>query len=189
MKPSEIFGRIKGICKRMGMKTIIAGCAVLVLCGAIALNLILQDEPEDATANKLAVDLTEDTVQPTLAADEVQDYFASISVQRKQARDEAIEVLASVAGSETALEEAKQAALTDMNKLALEIEQEANIETLVQSKGFQQCVAVINNDKCSVIVETTGLMPGEVAQISEIVYEQTGIVPENLKIIERQTDA
>jgi len=30
-------------------------------------------------------------------------------------------------------------------------------------------------------------MPGEVAQISEIVYEQTGIIPENLNIIEKKT--
>lgn len=189
MKASELIGKIKGLCRRAGTKTLIACCAVLVLGGVIVLNFILQKEPENDNSNKLAVDLSSQTTKPTLAADEVQDYFASISVQRKQARDEAIEVLASVAESENALEEAKQAALTDMNRLALEIEQEANIETLIQSKGFEQCVAVISDDKCSVIVETGGLLPGEVAQISEIVYEQAGIIPDNLKIIERQNDA
>ena len=189
MKASELIGKIKGLCRRAGTKTLIACCAVLVLGGVIVLNFILQKEPETDNSNKLAVDLSSQTTKPTLAADEVQDYFASISVQRKQARDEAIEVLASVAESENALEEAKQAALTDMNRLALEIEQEANIETLIQSKGFEQCVAVISDDKCSVIVETGGLLPGEVAQISEIVYEQAGIIPDNLKIIERQNDA
>ena len=189
MKASELIGKIKGLCRRAGTKTLIACCAVLVLSGVIVLNFILQKEPETDNSNKLAVDLSSQTTKPTLAADEVQDYFASISVQRKQARDEAIEVLASVAESENALEEAKQAALTDMNRLALEIEQEANIETLIQSKGFEQCVAVISDDKCSVIVETGGLLPGEVAQISEIVYEQAGIIPDNLKIIERQNDA
>ena len=189
MKASEFIGKIKGLCRRAGTKTLIACCAVLVLGGVIVLNFILQKEPETDNSNKLAVDLSSQTTKPTLAADEVQDYFASISVQRKQARDEAIEVLASVAESENALEEAKQAALTDMNRLALEIEQEANIETLIQSKGFEQCLAVISDDKCSVIVETGGLLPGEVAQISEIVYEQAGIIPDNLKIIERQNDA
>lgn len=189
MKLKEIPEKIKLLCRRIGTRTLAAGCAVLVLGGIITVNYILNRDAENSNSNKLAVDLSADTTKQTLAADEVLDYFASISVQRKQARDEAIEVLASVAESESALEEAKQAALTDMNKLALEIEQEANIETLVQSKGFAQCIAVINDDKCSVIVETTGLMPGEVAQISEIVYEQAGIVPDNLKIIEKQTDA
>ncbi len=189
MKTGEFFGKIKMLCRRAGMKTLIACCAVLVLGGVIVLNFILQKEPESNPAGKLAVDLTAQGAEPTLEADEVQDYFAAVSVQRRQARDEAIEVLASVAENGNALEEAKQAALTDMNKLALEIEQEANIETLVQSKGFSQCIAVISDDKCSVIVETGGLLPGEVAQISEIVYEQAGIIPDNLKIIERQTDA
>ena len=62
----------------------------------------------------------------------------------------------SVAESTTALEDAKKAALDDINRLALEIEMEANIETLVLSKGFEQCIAVINNDKCNIIVETAG---------------------------------
>ena len=38
-----------------------------------------------------------------------------------------------------------------------------------------------------VIVESEGLNPGEVAQISEIVYEQAGIVPSNLKIVEKSS--
>lgn len=189
MKMKEFFEKIKTLCRRAGMKTLIAGCAVLVLGGVVVLNFILQKEADTGNSDKLAVDFSADSTQQTLAADEVQDYFASISVQRKQARDEAIEVLASVAESDSALEEAKQAALTDMNKLAMQIEQEANIESLIQSRGFAQCVAVISDDKCSVIVETAGLMPGEVAQISEIVYEQAGIVPDNLNIIERQADA
>ena len=188
MKPNEIIVKLKSVCRRVGVKTLVAGCAVLILGGAVILNFILQREPEPVDTNNLAVDLSAETTKQTLAAEEVLDYFAAISVQRQQARDEAIEVLASVASSEEALEEAKQAALADMNRLALEMEQEANIESLVQAKGFQQCVAVISDNKCSVIVECTGLMPGDVAQISEIVYEQSGIVPDNLKIIERQAD-
>ena len=189
MQLKEFPKKIKLFCKRIGVRTLAAGCAVLVLGGVVILNFILQKNAEPDNSNKLAVDLSSDTTTPTLAVDEVQDYFASISIQRKQARDEAIEVLAAVAGSESALEEAKQAALTDMNKLAMEMEQEANIETLIQSKGFAQCIAVIKDNMCSVIVETTGLMPGDVAQISEIVYEQAGIVPDNLKIIEKQAGA
>lgn len=189
MKPREILIKMKALWRKTGVKTLAAGCAVVILSGAVLLGFILQEEPEDTVGSKLAVDLTVEAEDDTLTANQVQDYFAAISVQRRQARDEAIEVLASVAASEEALEEAKQAALTDMNRLALEMEQEANIETLVQSRGFQKCAAVISDNKCSVIVETTGLLPGDVAQISEIVYEQAGILPDNLKIIERQGDA
>lgn len=46
-------------------------------------------------------------------------------------------------------------------------------------------MAVISDKSCNIIVKTNGLMPDDVAQISEIVYEQAGILPDNLKIIEK----
>ena len=52
------------------------------------------------------------------------------------------------------------------------------------SPGFR-FVAVLNGDKASVIVESEPLTPGQVAQVSEIVYEIAGILPVNLKIIEK----
>lgn len=184
MKMNDIITKSKELCKKAGIRTLIAACAVLILGGIITINIILSGE-EDKPTSGLAVDLSKGAEDQELNPSEVEDYFASISLQRKQARDEAKEVLMSVAESTTALEDAKKAALDDINRLALEIEMEANIETLVLSKGFEQCIAVINNDKCNIIVETAGLMPGEVAQISEIVYEQSGILPANLKIIEK----
>ena len=135
----------------------------------------------------MAIDLTDDGGVNGLEPDAVADYFATISLQRKQARDEAIEVLSAVISSSTALDEVKQEAIDDMNEIAANMQAEANIETLVQSKGFAQCVAVISDGKCSVVVESSGLLVGEVAQISEIVYQQAGITPQNLTIIEKNT--
>lgn len=189
MKLRELMEKGKALCKKAGTKTLIAMCAVLVLGCAVVLNFILGGGEPANPGSKMAIDLTSSGEQTSLKPDEVQDYFASISLQRKQARDEAVEVLKTVSESDTALEEAKQAALTDINKIARDIEAEANIESLIQAKGFAQCVAVISEEKCSVIVESTGLLPGEAAQISEIVYEQAGILPENLKIIERNGQA
>ncbi len=188
MKPSEFMNKIQSLGNRFGKKTLIAACAVLVLGCAVVLNFVLQNNTVSETnTGNLALDLSRDIDTPTtvLNPDEIKDYFATISLQRQQARDEAMEVLKTVAESTTALDDAKEAALVDINRLALDIEREANIETLILSKGFEQCVAVINDDSCNIIVKTTGLLPGDVAQISEIVYEQAGIHPNNLKIIEK----
>ncbi len=188
MKPSEFMNKIHSLGNRFGKKTLIAACAVLVLGCAVVLNFVLQNNTVSETnTGNLALDLSRDIDTPTtvLNPDEIKDYFATISLQRQQARDEAMEVLKTVAESTTALDDAKEAALVDINRLALDIEREANIETLILSKGFEQCVAVINDDSCNIIVKTTGLLPGDVAQISEIVYEQAGIHPNNLKIIEK----
>ncbi len=199
MKFKEIITKITELCKRAGVKTLAAICAVTVIGGVVVLNFILSGSTDDKPANKLKLDLSQASAdvsgenQPEdestlLKADENADYFATISLQRKQARDEAIQVLLTVTESNDAIAEAKEDALGDIERLASEIEMEANIESLVMSKGFEACVAVISDDKCSVIVNSNGLLPGECAQISEIVYEQAGIIPENLKIIEKSTE-
>lgn len=187
MKLSDFSDKLKSLGKRAGKKTLVALGAVLVLGCAVAINIILQQNDDMTGGTNLAIDLSKGAGEQTstLEPNTVKDYFASITLQRKQARDEAMEVLQSVAASSTALDEAKEAALDDINRLALDIEREANIETLVLSKGFEQCVAVISDKSCNIIVKTNGLMPDDVAQISEIVYEQAGILPDNLKIIEK----
>ena len=85
--------------------------------------------------------------------------------------------------SESANEATKTEALLEIAELARAMEAEANIETLVLAKGFQQCVAVINGDTCSVVVSGDELQPAEISQINEIVYEQAGIAPTNVRIV------
>ena len=58
------------------------------------------------------------------------------------------------------------------------------METLIKSKGFEECVAVISEGGASVVVKSSGLLENEIAQIQEIVYDTAGILPANLKIIE-----
>jgi len=96
-----------------------------------------------------------------------------------------MEVLRTVVDSEEAIEAVKGQALSDITRIALDIEREANIETLITSKGFAQCVAVVNGDSANIIVQSNGLLPNEIAQINEIVYEQAGILPANVNIIEK----
>ncbi len=190
MKWETIREKTGKICTKIGKKTIVTVCTVIVLGCAVVLNVMLYNSgSEDNDGMKLAVDLsgqrndTSDTAVTDSA--QISSYFQTMSLNRQQARDEAMEVLMAVAESQTALEEAKEAALSDMSRLATDIEMESNIETMILSKGFTQCIAVISNDTCNVIVESEGLAPGEVAQITEIVYEQAGILPENLKIVEK----
>ena len=189
MQWNEVREKTKKVIGKLGKKSIITICTVLVLGCAVVLNVILyQNGQTEKQSNKLAIDLSEaGETTDTQTGGTIGAYFQSMSLNRKQARDEAMEVLQAVADSQTALDEAKEAAWSDMTKLATDMEKETNIEAMILSKGFSQCIAVISNDTCNVIVESEGLNPGEVAQISEIVYEQAGIVPSNLKIVEKSS--
>ena len=112
-------------------------------------------------------------------------YFVSTALDRQQARDEAIDVLMLLADSEEASEEVRAGAREKMAKIAGDIQNEANIETLVKAKGFSECVTVISDDSVSVIVQKEDLKAADTAQILTIVYETTGISPDKVSIINR----
>lgn len=187
MKLSEFKDKAVKAVKKAGKKTFVAAMAVIVISVAVLLNFILMKD--EKPVGDLGADLSDvaGLLEKQENASEVgiEDYFANIVLNRQSARDEAMEVLLSVTDSATAIEEVKNSAYSDIEQIALDIESEANIETLIQAKGFEQCIAVVNGNTASVIVKTDGLTPGEVAQISEIVYEETGILPSELKIIEK----
>ena len=114
-----------------------------------------------------------------------ESYFTSTALDRKDARDEAIDVLKLVTESEEASAEAKADASAKISQIALDIQNEANIETLVKAKGFEECVAVISEGSVSVIVSSESLQAAETAQILTIVYETTGISPDKVSIINK----
>ena len=55
----------------------------------------------------------------------------------------------------------------------------------VKAKGFDECVAIISDNSVSVIVSAESLQASEAAQILAIVYDTTGINPENVSIISK----
>ena len=114
------------------------------------------------------------------------NYFTATALNREEARDEALDVLKLVAESDESTEEAKSEATAKISQIAVDIQNEANIESLIVSKGFSQCVAVLNDESASIVVKAEGsLTPAQLSQINEIVYVQTGILPENITIIQK----
>lgn len=175
--------------KKVGKRNIAICAAVLLVAAAVCLNWALYSVPSsDLTDVPSGSQSPEDESggQNVDVSDNVASYFASVQLSRQQARDEALEVLQLVIDSETAVESAKAEAIADVSRIADEIASEANIETLIKAKGFSECVAVISDGIANIVVKTEGaLMQNEVAQIMEIVVEQSGISPENIKITEK----
>ena len=114
-----------------------------------------------------------------------ENYFTATALNRQQSRDEAIDVLKLVSESEDADEATRAEATAKIAKIAEDIQREADIESLVKAKGFAECVAVISDDSVSVIVSAESLQASQAAQILSIVYQTTGITPENITIINK----
>lgn len=112
-------------------------------------------------------------------------YFSNASVNRERSRDEALETLQVVVDSAEELPETRDKALSEIMQIASNIEVEAAIEEMIKAKGFEDCVAIISGDKINVIVKSEGLLTSEVAQITDIVKNETGYTAENIRIVEK----
>ena len=178
---------VQGV-KKVGKRNIVICAAVLLVAAAVCINWALYSGV-DAPVDDLPSGNEQSGNEQTGGNSDnqtIEDYFASVQISRQQARDEALEVLQVVIDSESAIESAKAEAIADVSRIADEIAAEANIETLIKAKGFEECVAVINDGMANIVVKTEdALMQNEVAQILEIVVEQSGVSPENVKITEK----
>lgn len=189
MNLSNVWKNTTGFFSKLGKRNLIIMGAVLVVGAAFLVSALLASgntEPIDADPlpGYEGVSGGEGTDGTQEVATSPDEFFASSQVARQRARDEALEVLQTVVDSDESVSAIKDQAKLDISRIALDIEREANIETLVKAKGFVECVAVVTGTTANVIVKTTGeLLPNDIAQISEIVYEQAGIHPVDLKII------
>ncbi len=189
MKIEKLKGKISSFCRKVGKKNmIIAACFVLVAF-TLVMSISFSDGSEAGYDYSQGVgmqpesDKNQNNNQNQENAKDT--YFSSVQVNRQRTRDEALEVLQGVVDNEQSSATAKEEALAEINKLAKVMEAESNIETLVIAKGFSECVAVISDDSANVVVKSEGLQASQIAQINEIVYEQAGILPVNIKIIQR----
>lgn len=161
-------------------------CAVLLIGLAVYLNYRWFYDPIDSMGyGDGNMENLGDGSQATDADGEENDYFTTVAINRRQSRDEAIDVLTLALESDKTDEATRADAQEKIAKIAADIQNEANIETLVKAKGFEECVAVIGEDNVSVVVKAEELQGKETAQILAIVYETTGIAPEKVSIINK----
>ena len=177
-------GGVKGI-KKFGVRNALIVLSVLLIGAAVYVNWALfggPDKPDDVNAGN---NNPEETTGVNSGEGEKTNYFAASQIERQRARDEAIEVLQGVVTDAASLDAAKEQALADIAAIAATIEKEANIESLIKAKGFEECVAVISGDKANIVVKSEGLKPNQLSQILEIVYLQADILPANVTINEK----
>lgn len=173
---------------------LIVGCVTLVGIAVLVSTLVGTGGAKDVAGtesgkllgNSVLVDNNDTSADDAIAEnDDVKDIFAASVINRQNVRDSALEVLQEIADNPDTLPDAKAKALNDIAAIVEDMNAEANIETLIKAKGFEECVAVISGDNCSVIIQSDGLLENELSQIFEIVYNEAAIVPKNVKVIEK----
>ena len=178
--------KLKQFLTSKATKSLAVFLAVLLIGAAVYVNYKLFYDPVDSMGfgdNNMEDNF--DSSTQTGGNTNTENYFTATALNRQQSRDEAIDVLKMVSESDEATEEAKAEATAKISQIAVDIQNENNIETLVKAKGFDECVAIISDNSVSVIVKAESLQAAEAAQILAIVYDTTGINPENVSIINK----
>lgn len=183
-------GKFRLFIMKIGKRNIIITASVLLIGVAVLLNWVLFSGGKTGKDGYKGYDKPNGSQEEQKGDDAPTDqsgtYFSATQVSRQRARDEALEVLQSVVDNKESSETVKTEALAGIAAIADEIQKEANIESLVTAKGFEQCVAVISGEKVQIVVKAEELQPAQIAQINEIVYAQTGIAPTGVTIINKK---
>ena len=114
-------------------------------------------------------------------------YFDTARLSRQQARDSAISMLQEAELDENATEDVLNEASRALQVLASYTVAEAQIESLVTAKGYEDCVVFMGEDSCSVVVaDPDGVDSTDAARIKDIVISETDYTAAQIKIMEAE---
>ncbi len=176
---------------------VIIGCVCVIAVGVIVTSVLSGGGENSPVGTESGTNILGNTVLVGGEAsgntdtdagteEETDSYFALTVINRERVRDEAMEVLREVADNPDVMPDVKDEALASIAAITADMKSESTIESLVKSKGFSECVAVISDTNCSVVVKCEQLLPDEAAQILEIVLQNTKFNAENVHVIPKK---
>lgn len=170
----------------LGKRQIILAALVLILGVAVYLNWQFSKSDFDLMTGTDVNSPSKNYGDAQLVnnSNSVTDYFTQARLDKEKARGEAVETLANTL-KDTSLDikDIQEAALAAA-QIAKAVETENNIETMVKAKGFDECLAIISDDKIKIMVPAKELSESQVAQITDIVITEGKLLAENISIIE-----
>lgn len=180
-------------------KNLVAAAVLVTVCAGIYLNWMYTEEnlaanlTDTLDTEKVMSDdslvLSGDMAAIAAGEDPVttaSDYFAAVRLSRQQARDSAVNLLQEAMAYSDSGKAAESAMdLEDIVQTALS---EAQIESLIIAKGYQDCVAYMTAEGISVAVSSPdgGLQSSDVAVIADVVMSQSDYGLKDIRVVEVQ---
>lgn len=142
-------------------------CVLLLVTGGV--NILVNNLATDDVAAQVSSNAT---------------FFSNYRDDRQETRNQEILYLDAIIASEATSAEAKSAAEAERLALIKNMEVALKLENLILAKGFEDVVVSTSSSNISVMVETAGLTSSEVAQIVDVVINNSDYAIDNIKIIE-----
>lgn len=111
-----------------------------------------------------------------------EEYFSKVRLERQQTQDELIELAQEIVEATDSSGKSREEAVKQLNEMSDIIQQQTNVENLIIAKGFDDCVAFIQNGECSIVVTGQELKSDLLIAIKDIVMGQTGINFDKIRV-------
>lgn len=184
----------------MKKKQLLMATLVIALGAAVAVNWYYTKNPIDTTqettenqqvsgnlGDSISVDATtvsessEDEIKSVMAN---ANFFTSERLKRDETYDEIIESVEDIAEKENLSADEKEKITALLDKYSRNMKTQSDAESLISAKTGGDCIVVINEDACQVIVEKNTLNDTVILQITDIIEKNTNISAKKLTIIE-----
>lgn len=123
----------------------------------------------------------EQSEQPENTA-ENSDEIAKLKLERDSARSLSVEEWKKMSQNTENSAEARKEAENKVVKAAENAEKERNIETQIVGKGYEGCIAYVDENGVSVTVKGGEIDGAAVAQMKDIIVTETNVPVKNIKI-------
>ncbi len=143
----------------------------------------------DSSAEIPEADIAESTAEGDILTEQAEgqsaeDYFAEARLQRTASRDESVATLQSImGGGDRTDDELITDAIAAVETSQL-IKSESNIESIVKSMGYEDCIVYLGTDSAKVVVQTEGLDSAKAAAIKDVILGEVTIPAENIRLFE-----
>ncbi len=154
---------------------------VVLLVVAVFINIRLNAAAEENAKNVNSLGGPDQTQTANVDID-AEDYYAVFRADRETERKEEVDWLDAIILNEDT--DAETLADAQQQKLAIvdSMEKERNIESLIKAKGFDDVAVMVGEDSVNVVIKAEQIDAKQAAQILDIVYGETEMDAQNVKI-------
>lgn len=165
-------------------RKIIAALLVVVLGSALFVNWLVNSAhlPLSISATTTQSDEELGKAQYVSATTAKSDYFKESKLKREKTLDNTLKELGDVIDSDKATSDEKKSAIDMYAKLSERKSLEGDVETLICAKGVSECIVILGEKSCEVVVPSEQLNDTLALQIKEIVNNKTEIAAEKITV-------
>lgn len=176
----------------MNLRKIIVILSMLlttVIITGILIGIIKDNDEAVPTANQVTspkalpgIDLPEGTKLKVTKG----NFFSEYRMERERTRGKQIDMLREIINNQSSEKKIRETASLRLVQITEDIEKEMKAENLVKSKGYADCVIIIQSGFTTVVVQASNLRLDQEAELKKLISKVTQCSEETLSIIVKE---